>query len=215
MKAKEIMELSVSGELKQLSVAKIASNDADRTANVKALLGYINLGVTEIYKRFALATQSQTLSNVVDQASYTMTDDFLYLTYASAVIPDDPDYKPDVPINNEFADFSLFTPSPYQIFVTKDDEKYVDITEVIITYAAAPAFLTNENQTVALPLQFIEPLLHYIGYRAHSSLPNNENEDNTNRFLRRFESSCLRIEREGLYTRDNGSNYKLNSRGYV
>lgn len=214
MRVKDVITFATTSELKQLSVAQVAPDDANRSSNIKALIGYINQGVIELYKRFALSTQTQTLANLVDGASYTMASDYLHLRYARAVYTDNPDYKPDIPINDEFSDISLFTPTPFTITVTKDDEKYANIGSATIVYTAIPALVTQENNTIPLAYQFLEALLQYMAYKAHSSLPQNNNAENNNIFWLRFEAACRRIEREGLYTQDYNSNYKLCSRGY-
>jgi len=209
MLVSDVINFAKNGELKQLSVAEVDPDNENRAANVATIISYINLGIIELYKRFGLATQSQTLQNVVDGASYSMTDDYLYLTYAVG----NNDQKTEIPINNEFATFSIFEPAPFQLFVTKDNNLHSDITEVFITYIATPALLTSETQTIPLQSQFIDCLLLYIASRAHAALNSAPNTEETV-FYKRFEASCARIRRDGLITPDNQSNYKLWERGW-
>ena len=210
MLVSDIINFAKTGELKQLSIAEVEASDANQAANIEAMISYINLGVIELYKRFGLATQSQTLTEVVNGSSYTMSDDYLYLTYAIGNNTE----ETEIPINNEFATMSLFEPAPYQIFVTKDDVLHADITEVYITYQATPVLLTATTDSVALPYQFIEALLLYMAVRAHSALSGLPNEEN-NTFYQRFEASCARITKNGMFTADNQSNYKHWMRGYA
>jgi len=209
MLVSDVINFATRGELKQLTVAEVDPEDPNSATNIEILIGYINLGIIELYKRFGLAHQSLKLENVVDGASYTMTDDFLYLSYAIG----NNEQESEIPINNEFATFSIFEPAPYQLFITKDVALHSDITEIFITYVATPALLTAETEQVPLQHQFIDPLLLYMAYRGHSSVSALQQEEG-NLYFQRYEASVRRILRDGLLTPDNQSNYKLHFKGF-
>jgi hypothetical protein len=210
MKVSDVINFAITSELKQLSVANIDKTNKDRSANILALISYINQGVIELYKRFGLATQSATLNNLYDGASWTMGEDYLYITYAKG----NDDDESEIPINDEDADMSLFTPAPYQLFLSQDEDLVTTITEINITYMAVPPLLTKETDIVLLPVQFLEALLNYMAFKGHSSLSAQPNQDN-NTYYQRFEASCQRIKNDGLNTIDNVSNEKLGDRGFV
>ncbi len=211
MKVSDVINFAITSELKQLNVANIDRTNSDRGANITALISYMNQGVIELYKRFSLATQSATLNNLYDGASWTMGEDFLYLTYAKG----NDDETSEIPINDEEADLSLFTPAPYQIFLSWDsDFELSGLTEIYITYIALPALLEKENDVVLLPTQYLEALLNYMAFKGHSSLSANPEQDN-NTYYQRFEASCARIKRDGLTTIDNMGGTKLVDRGFA
>lgn len=208
MKVSDVINFAVTGELRPLGVADIDNANADRSSNINSLMSYINQGVIELYKRFGLSTKEQVLTSVADGTSYPTTDDFLYAIYA---IGDD-ENEVEVGINDETSDFSIFTNTPFSILLKYDEEIYSDLTQVTVTYAAAPALVTKETDTVLLPYQFLEALINYMAYKAHSSLIATPQGDN-NTYYRRFEASCARLINDGIINLDNGTNNKLNQKG--
>ena len=210
MLVSDVINFAVSGELKQLRLSYVDVADSDQLTNEATLLGFINLGLIEIYKRFALKKVTTQLTAVVDGASYVQGDDFLYLHYACGA----DEAETEIPNNNEFATMSIFENEPYTLSFVKDDVLHSDITEVNITYVATPALLTATTDVVPLKFQYIEPLLQFIAYRAHSSLIAIEGTDNST-YFKRFEASVARIRLAGVETPDNQSNYKLWQRGWA
>ena len=73
---------------------------------------------------------------------------------------------------------------------------------ISVIYKPAPTWLvyideTSLTQKIPIPPQLIEPLLHYIGYRAHGSMDGNIKAENNTHYMR-FVASCDRIEQLGL-----------------
>jgi len=215
MLVSEVLDFSAKGEIKQLSVAKIADTDIDHIDNIATLISYLNLGLIALYKKFALLEVTNPLTNVVDGASYAMPDTYLYTLYVRAVVDGQPDAKPDIPINDEFSDFNFYEPSPFVLQVTKDDDKYSNITSANQVYVATPTLMVDVGDTVPLAHQYIDPLLLYMAHKAHSSLPNNENAPNHNNFYSRYLGACNEITTRGIHTENHSSNYKLTARGYA
>ena len=70
-----------------------------------------------------------------------------------------------------------------------------------------PKVVTN----IDVPLQMMEALLHYVGYRAHGAVNGNVQAEN-NTHYQRFEMSCSRIEQKGMLTNDDLNMYDKFSR---
>jgi len=209
MLVSDVINFAVNGEIANLSVAKVGDSDPDRIANEAKLLSYINQGIIALYTKFGLAHQSRTLDNVVDGASYTMPADYINLIYAV-----DNQVEPmEIPINDEFAEYSIFEPAPFSIFVVKDDLKYELSSEIYITYQAVPPLLTATTDVVALGYQFLEPLLMYVSYKAHSPTDAASQQNQNNHFIK-YLGACKEVRSMGLTTADNQSNYKHDSRGF-
>jgi len=210
MLVSDVLNFAVRGELKQLAISEINAADVNQAENIATLISYLNLGIIELHKRFPLITQSQTLTNTVNGANYTLTDDYLWLVYAEG----NDTNETEIPINDENATFSIFEPAPYQLYIYRDNTLNTDITNINITYMATPPLLTDTSDVVPLQYQYIEALLLYIGARAHtakSGLPNEEN----NTFYQRFEASIKRIKNNGNSIPDNQSNWKIYWRGFA
>ena len=48
-----------------------------------------------------------------------------------------------------------------------------------------------------IPEQYIEPLLHYMGYRAHGSMDGNIQTESNTHYMR-FEASCNKLKELGV-----------------
>ena len=224
MDVSEVIDYAIAAsDIRNMPIAKITAQDTDASENKAQLLTIINLGIIDLFKRFGLATQSMQLSNVVDGASYTMPADFLHLIYAWAEEKYDLTGDGEVKINDESGGgnhnkFSLFTPSPFAIFVTKDDIEYADVTTVDITYQAVPALMTAQTDVVPLPYQFLECLLLWISYKVHSPVTNSNTQTATGqisdpRYLV-YKGACNELTRMGVITPDNQSNTKSYDRAF-
>jgi hypothetical protein len=214
MLVSDVINFSKTGELKQLRLSYVDDDDCDQFDNEATLLGFINLGLIELYKRFAFKKVTQQLANTIDGATYNMGDDYLYIYYACGIVGGDAEETVTMPLNNEFANMSLFENEPYVLTVVRHPDYCEDVNEIDVTYIATPALLTDVDDVVPLKYQYIEPLLQFMAYRAHSSLTASPEEDNQT-YYQRFETSVKRLKRDGTETPDNQSNYKLPVRGWV
>lgn len=204
MTLQDIINLARSGELSNLAV----KDDND------AIIGYINLGLIELYKRFPIETDEHliTLQDAVD--IYTMPSDFMWIVAAYDEVPalSDRDTMP-IPINEEDNPLSINTVSWNKIQVPVTTEG----ATISIIYASSPETFTisDLSESVPVPAQMVEALLHYIGYRAHGAMDGNVQAEN-NTHYQRFELSCRRIEDSGMFTADDMSTVnRLYSRGFV
>ena len=88
----QVITLAKGGKIKNLAVA-------DDTA---ALLGYINLGLIELYKRFPLKVEEHVIALQDGVSIYDMPDDFMWIVSAyQEVLVDDVSVYKSVPINEE------------------------------------------------------------------------------------------------------------------
>jgi len=214
MKVSEVIDFAVSGELAPLGVADIGTSSPESRANTKKIIGYLNQGLIELYKRFTLATQSITLETVVDGTSYDMGTDFMYITRA---VGDDPN-QTEIPVNDEKSDISIFTPTPFQLIVGNNplstNEDIKKITNINITYIAMPSLMETTLDVVPLPYQYLEALVNYMAYKAYGALSGSIKEDN-NTYYNRFQASCNKLKSAGLMSDDYNHNTKLYDRGFV
>lgn len=204
MTLQDIINLARNGELSNLAV----KDDND------AIIGYINLGLIELYKRFPIETDEYLVTLVANTDIYTMPADFMWIVAAYDEVPEtsDREYIP-IPVNEEDNPMSINTVSWNQVQIpTTANGAYVSII-----YVSAPQSYTTSDlaETLPLPPQMIEPLLHYIGYRGHGAMDGNVQAEN-NTHYQRFELSCRRIEEKGMFTSDDMSTVdRLDSRGFA
>lgn len=199
MTAQEIITLAQAGELRNLG-SSIGNN-------IPALVGFINLGLIEIYKRFTLRTDEALITLVDGKTIYKLdgtdadvtmgTNPLLTIIAAYGEVSTD-DYSTNdviLPLNEEDNIYSVNTISYFEIQIPLITAGSV----VSVIYASKPTKVDplNLDVEVDLPEQFIEPLLHYVGYRAHGSMDGNIQTESNTHYMR-FEAACERIRLLGV-----------------
>lgn len=182
------------------------------------VLSYYNMGVLELHKRFNMI-QQQAVITMVDEVYEYKLDNLdpnvqLNLNGNQFLMVDDA-YNYDgcqLPINDETEEFSIATPAFNVVEIP--DIALTPTQNINLIYRAAPSFVTEETGLVPLPPQFYEALLHYMGYRGHSSIKLDKQGENNTRY-QKFVNSCNQIKADGLYTGDSMKSHKFLSRGFV
>jgi hypothetical protein len=185
-----LVDLAISSELKNIAIK----------SDVAAVVGYMNLGLIELYKRFPLSVKEHLIELQDGIEIYDMPEDFMWIVSAYDEVPEDSDdIVADIPINEEDNPASLNTISYNQVQIP------VTVTGAMVSiiYVSSPIYYTEADlaETLPIPPQMVEALLHYIGYRGHGALDGNIQAEN-NTHYQRFEMSCARIEQMGMFTSD-------------
>ena len=210
MNISDVISLAKNAELKQLAV----SESEDDTA----ILGFLNLGVLEIHKRFPLIQSKAVITVVEGKTLYSLdgtdTDVTVNLSRNSLLMVDEvhDENSNELGLNDEEDCFGVFTPEYNVIEIPSGTLEFTKTITVV--YRAAPNFYTTESTTISLPPQFLECLLHYIGYRGHSSLRGDTKFENNAHYIR-FEKSIATIESKGLFTEESLASNKFEKRGFV
>ncbi len=206
MNVSEAVDMMSEAELKQLSVKD----------DKKAIIGFLNLGILELYKRFNMWEVEAVITMVTGTTLYTLdgTDPNVLMDLSDhqfmmveQVLNEE---RLEMVLNNDLDVDSLSTPKYNQIEVTE----VTDGGLLYAVYRAAPAFLTYEKEEIPLPPQFFEALFHYVGYRGHGSVNGDIKQEN-NTHYQRFDKSCKRIVYDGLHTQDDLVSYKFVVRGFA
>lgn len=219
MTANEVMVLARSGELRQLG-SSIKDDDA-------TLIAFINLGLTEIYKRFVLKTDEAMITLVDAKTIYKLdgtdadvsmgTGNFMYLLTAYGEGDSLSDYTTDdlvLPINSE--------DDPYSVNTISYNEVQVPLITggafISLIYASKPTkvtLLTLDNE-LDLPDTLIDPLLEYIGYRGYKGMGDRGQSEDDIYFLR-FEAACDKVRELGVAIAPDDFEMpeRLNNRGFV
>ena len=204
MTIRQVIDLAKVGELNGLG---IANNDA-------AIVGFINLGMLELYKRFALKYEEYLITLDENISTYTMPSDFMWIYAAYGDLDArSGDFVNLLPINKEDDPISINTTSWNKIQVPVNTGG----AHISIIYVAKPTTYTVSDMDVELdlPPQMIEALLAYIGYRGNSTIDSGlQTEDNA--WFIRFDSSCNKIKQESMLNSDDMyMKDRLGNRGFV
>lgn len=204
MTIRQVIDLAKTSELANLS---IGNKD-------EIVLGYINLGMIELYKRFNLRVEEWvvTLEDNVD--IYTTPSDFMWAIAAYGEVTDNQtDSVNELPINEEDNPLSINTVKWNKIQVPLS----VTGAYVSVIYAASPVYytMTDLEKEIDLPIQMIDAMLAYIGYKANSTIDSGiQTEDSV--WYAKFESSCARLEEKSMHnSNDMFMNKRLDTRGFV
>ena len=204
MTVKQVIDLAKASELTGLPAA---SKD-------ETVLGFINLGVLELYKRFTLSVEEWIIALEDGQSYYTAPEDFMWIIAAYGEVGMDSVQEVNVlPVNEEDNPLSINTVGWNKVQVPLS----VTGAYVSIIYAATPEVysIADMNKTVNIPPQMVEALLAYIGWRANSTIDTGIQTEDTV-WYNRFESSCSRLEVKGfINANDMVMTNRLNMRGFV
>lgn len=213
MTVADVIEYAKYGELAQLSVVKqLKCNTPTEVVDAeKQVISYINLALIELYKRFNLRTEETTITMTAVNTIYSITESELNSIY-SVYAEDGTSYV----LNDENNPNAILTPSYNTIQIPNPSAGGI----VYIVYNASPTpIVWNDNLTaivVPLPPAMVEPLLHYIGYRAHGAMNGEINSENNTHYMR-FEASCKNLKELGIVPTEDGmpSATKLEDKGFV
>ena len=204
MTVRQVIDLAKASELTGLPAA---SKD-------ETVLGFINLGVLELYKRFTLSVEEWIIALEDGQSYYTAPEDFMWIIAAYGEVGMDSVQEVNVlPVNEEDNPLSINTVGWNKVQIPLS----VTGAYVSIIYAATPEVysVTDMDKTVNIPPQMVEALLAYIGWRANSTIDTGIQTEDTV-WYNRFESSCSRLEVKGfINANDVVMTNRLNMRGFV
>lgn len=179
-------------------------SDVEKTDEI--LVEYINLGVSELYKRFQLVTSEAIVSLVSGKYIYRLdgTDTDVKLANISdeiLQIVSAYDESGEIPINKDNDDFSIFTTSydtiqvPVSTTGTYISLIYRPYPEDILFIDAGDGKATEAD--IKLPKGLTDCLLNYITYLAFDST-----DSNGDAYYNKFELSCKRAEDNGVILSD-------------
>lgn len=198
MTANEVIALAKAGELSQLSPAIKDDNPT--------LVGFINLGMIELYKRFPLKTDEAMVTLVSGKTIYKLDgtdtnvnlgEPFMHLIGAYEESSNDDYAVPAVslPINEEDNIYSINTISYNSIQIPL----VTTGAYISLIYVAKPTKVTTLtlDEELDMPDQMVEALLHYVGYRAHGAMDGNVQTESNTHYMR-FEASCNKLKELGV-----------------
>ena len=204
MTLRTIVDLAINAELKQLSVK----------TDISTVIGYVNLGLIEVYKRIPLKVEEYIIQIQDGVSIYTMPSDFMWIVAAYGEVDKYSGKAVNIlPINREDDVRSVNTVGWNKVQVP-DTETGAYIS---IIYRASPTLLTEADldNEVDLPVQLIEALLHYIGYRGHAAINGEISAENSTHYTR-FEKSISTVISEGMYNSDDTDMVnRIGDRGFI
>lgn len=182
------------------------------------LLAFLNLGITELHKRYDLVMREQIIEVDSARKEYTLLPDVMQVT---AVYTDAKFLSTDkslgnsevvlMPLNDDNSPYSVYTPAKGVLMVSYPKDNQV----ISVLYKASPHIYTVEDLETEFNIeaQYISPLVLYMGYLANLSLESVPGQTMT--MLSMFNQACMEIENYGLNPSSVMVNDKLINRGFV
>lgn len=219
MKLSFILAQARSGELKSLS-------PKDKTDEV--IVDYINLALIALYSKFQLKTEEAIIALQTNppKTLYTLDGTDSSVTVGGSPMEEDDlmsiicaynEAGTKCPINDEKDEYSIHTVSYNQIQVPLLSTN----TYISVIYRKNPKLIVHEeaggetvDKQVEIPMQLLEPMLHYIGYRAHGSLDGSLTTENNSHYMR-YKASCEECLKMGVLTPDDVSSPSIQQKGFA
>lgn len=204
MTVRQVIDLAGTSELNGLMIA----------GKDEVVLGFINMGVLELYKRFALRNEEYIIELVDGVDIYTMPANYMWAVAAYGEVDiRSTETVNQLPINEEDNPLSVNSVGWNKLQVPVA----VNGAYISIIYVAGPDTYAMDqlDAEIDLPPQMMEALLAYIGYKGNSTIDSGvQTEDNA--WYIRFENSCNKVREYAMITSDDMyMNKRLSMRGFV
>lgn len=212
MKLQDIFDQLSAGEFSQLSIGGAAQGVINESNHLK-LVGHVTLGLTALFKRFALREGSLVVTLVPNQTVYKLaaTD----ILKVERVMTAD---ELELPLNDHADSGSVFTTSMSSLRIPKD----LDTPSLTVTYRANhPKLKTTfglfdpTRIDIQLPESHLEALLYYVASRVHNPIGMGQEFNSGNTYYAKYEAACQALEIEGLEIDQGGSNTRARRNGWV
>lgn len=216
VKLSTIISMARTGELKSLS-------QKDKTDEV--IVNYINLALVALYGRFQLATGEAiiTLRPEIPKTIYTLDSSDPDVVVDNQPMRDD-EFMSVISVwnedgtraglNDEKNAFSIYTVSYNQLQIPL----LADNAYVSVIYRKNPELIEYDSDLnsvlVPIPIQLLEAMLHYVGYRAHGSVDGNVQAENNTHYMR-YEAACQRAAELGILTADDVNSLSTQAKGFL
>lgn len=194
------------GEL--LPLVKLRLDSLNISNDDSIMLSFINLGMSELYRRFNLSIKSETITCNDDIALYELRNDNV-LMLLTVYDKFGKELKQSDVLDSLAYDYKIIN---YRSFVLrKPFNGYL-----YAVYKASPIILKDKEDEIDLPTAMIGALLDYCAYMGHSTLQ--ANSQNTREFgvhLQLFENSCNQLDAQGYRIPINTETVAIQARGFV
>ena len=233
MRLTELFTYLTSGELSQLELGG-ADCSGIHVENYPKVIPAINLGLTELHKRFPLRIEEVTIvqeehiqfyvldrifaeSNIDSTETYKYLKDSEFQPFVDNVLKIEQvfgELGDELPMNNHGDCCSVFTP----VYNTVQVPQPVTGVSMVVTYRADHDMipLTDfdpEEQTIVIPSGYLEALLLYVGGRIYAGMNADANAEGNN-YMAKFEASCNKITSLNLMNQADHFNCKLELCGW-
>ena len=196
MNVKDVMDMAKISSLNNLAIAK----------NDDALIKFIYLGVSELYRRFNLSIKSETILINENLTLYELRNPDVSLLFNVYDKLGRELKQTDIFNSNDY-DYKLLN---FRSFLLKKPFNGV----LFAIYKASPIVFKDSDDIIDLPDAMIDALLTYVAYVGHSTI-NRDNINEASAYSQRFDLACRELEMQGYKVPLNSETLALQSKGFV
>jgi len=236
MKLLDILKDLTYSELAGLAIGNLIPDEAENEPDphqYEKIVGFINLGLKEIYKRFFLRSNEIYIQQHEEIATYKLHSDFAVSNTASV---EDPKYIIDtvanpfqddilkiemiydaggnkLPLNDTSEELSVYTPTFRSVQIANPNDVDTFSVQYRACHAKIPVTLATDPNTVEveLPNSLQEALLYYVASRAYRPTDREASAD----YWQLFKKSCTDVERLGLEVQGEPGDWRFDTSGWV
>ena len=196
MYVKDVMDMAKISSLNNLAIAK----------NDDALIKFIYLGVSELYRRFNLSIKSETVLINENLNLYELRNSDVSLLLSVYDKLGRELKQTDVFNSNDY-DYKLLN---FRSFLLKKPFNGV----LFAIYKASPIVFKDSDDIIDLPDAMIDALLTYVAYVGHSTI-NRDNINEASAYSQRFDLACRELEMQGYKIPLHTETLALQTKGFV
>lgn len=195
MLVKDVIDMAKIGAIQNLVISK----------NENAIMKFIYLGVSELYRKFNLSIKVESINTNPDLALYELRSKDVSLLLS--VYNSDGQELRQTDVMGGVYDYKIIN---YRSFLLRQPRH--DLLFAI--YKASPIMFTSIEDEVELPDAMIEALLTYVAYMGNSTI-NKDNKNETAYYAQKFEETCKDLDNQGYKVVLNTESINLRLKGYV
>lgn len=191
-----------------VEIAKITFlNNIPVSRNEEALIKFIHLGVSELYRRFNLSIKSETIITSSNLSLYELKNPDISLLLGVYDRTGRELKETDIMDSRTF-EYKMVNYKSFLLRNPFDGFLYA-------VYKASPSkMLKNLDDYIELPDAMIDALLSYVAYIGSSAI-NKDNTNDTNTYLQRFDTACRELEMQGYKISLSTESLSLHVKGFV
>lgn len=234
MKLSELFAQLSYGELRQTHIGNDGCGDLD-PKYYKEIISHINLGLSDLHKKFPLRTQEVFIQQYSHISIYHLdrryaetntesTEPYKYIKdsvdepFLDDAIRIERVYDEngdEFYINDGTNGWSVFLPNHLSIQHPQPD----DANTMSVIYRAnhvkiAPN-VDPDEQEITLPQVFIQPLLYYVAGRVFAGMNSGDSWGTSANYMSMYENACNDLKFYGVYNVENDSSTRIKDNGWV
>jgi len=179
-----------------------------------AIISHINLGLSELYKRFHLEISQETiklydhietynLNYKYAQTNLTSTEPYKYIMDSVSKPFEDrvlkvlgvyDEYGNEYPLNDASEPLSVFTPTYSSIQIpVRTFETTVFVKYIVDHYKIPTNTIDISNVEVNISQAYLQPLLYFVASRVFTNISGDKINEGNN-YLAKFEAACKKLQ---------------------